>query len=288
MDWTQGISLADQREIEACRVTLDSEAPEDYRFLSARLAFHWSRKNTRVPARIGLAGGQGAGKSTLSQLISDACRFFGLRVCVLGLDDFYLTKKERQRIARAIHPLLETRGVPGTHDLEWCRRAVEEVGSSGRVELPRFDKGMDDRSGSVWVEGPFDVVLLEGWCIGANAVSDSALVEPVNDLERFQDPDGRWRRFVNERLEQEYAGLWAVLDELVYLEVPGLDAVRRWRLQQEEQRPPAQRLDAQAIARFVEFYERITCEMLDKMPGRADWVVTLDDHHRVAKLVGPP
>jgi D-glycerate 3-kinase len=288
MDWIEGVSLADQREIAACRATLDSDAPEDYRSLSARLALYWSRnRSRRRPARIGIAGGQGAGKSTLSQLISDACKFFGLRVCVLGLDDFYLTKAERRARAREIHPLLETRGAPGTHDLEWCRRAVEGVCAPGRMELPRFDKAQDDRAETVWVEGPFDLVLLEGWCIGAAPVSDGALVDPVNELERIQDADGRWRKFVNERLGDEYAALWGLLDELVFLEVPGLDAVRRWRLKQEENRPQARRLDAEAVAAFVEFYERITYEMLERMPARANWVVSLGEDHSVVKLMGP-
>lgn len=288
MDWIEGVSLADQREIAACRATLDSDAPKDYQALSARLALYWSRnRSRRCPARIGIAGGQGAGKSTLSQLISDACKFFGLRVCVLGLDDFYLTKAERRALAVDIHPLLETRGAPGTHDLGWCRRAVEGVCAPGRMELPRFDKGQDDRAETVWVEGPFDLVLLEGWCIGAAPVSDGALVNPVNELERIQDAEGRWRKLVNERLGDEYAALWNLLDEIIFLEVPGLEAVRRWRLKQEESRPQARRLDAEAVAAFVEFYERITCEMLERMPARADWVVSLGEDHSVIKLTGP-
>ena len=155
------------------------------------------------------------------------------------------------------------------------------------MELPRFDKGQDDRAETVWVEGPFDLVLLEGWCIGAAPVSDGALVNPVNELERIQDADGRWRKLVNERLGDEYAALWDILDEIVFLEVPGLDAVRRWRLKQEESRPQARRLDAEAVAAFVEFYERITCEMLERLPERADWVVSLSEDHSVEKLMGP-
>ncbi len=204
-----------------------------------------------------------------------------------GLGGFDLAKAEGRARAREIHPLLETRGAPGTHDLEWCRRAVEGVCAPGRMELPRFDKAQDDRAETVWVEGPFDLVLLEGWCIGAAPVSDGALVDPVNELERIQDADGRWRKFVNERLGGEYAALWGLLDELVFLEVPGLDAVRRWRLKQEENRPQARRLDAEAVAAFVEFYERITYEMLERMPARANWVVSLGEDHSVVKLMGP-
>ena len=47
------------------------------------------------------------------------------------------------------------------------------------------------------------------------------------------------------------------------------------------------RLDAEAVAAFVEFYERITCEMLERLPERADWVVSLSEDHSVEKLMGP-
>jgi D-glycerate 3-kinase len=217
-------------------------------------------------------------------LIEVACREVGLRICVLGLDDFYLTKVERQRLADRVHPLLETRGPPGSHDVVACREALIRLGREGAVDWPSFDKGLDDRSGSRSADGPFDVVVLEGWCVGAEASPVASLELPINELERKDDLDGTWRRYVNDQLRRGYRELWATLDELVFLQVPDLLAVRRWRLQQEEALPVGRRLDPAAIDRFVQHYERITLAMIERLPGRADLTIRLGEDHSISSI----
>lgn len=268
-------------ELIRCAAALDPGAPADYRELAALLACDWVESRPRA---VGLAGGQGAGKSTLSGLIESACHAVGLRVCVLGLDDFYLTKAERRSLAERVHPLLETRGPPGTHDVVRCREAIGLLQRELSVELPIFDKGLDDRVGVRSVDGPFDVVVLEGWCVGAEAVDETTLETPINALEREEDRDGRWRRYVNTQLSGDYRALWGELDQLVYLQVPDLRAVRRWRGQQEENRPRELRLDAAGIDRFVQHYERVTIRMLARSPTTADLNVRLADDHSVAAI----
>ncbi|MCR9094843.1 MAG: kinase [bacterium] len=271
-------------ESEAARVEalLDPAAPPDYRRLAARLAVAWSDSR---PRRVGLGGGQGAGKSTLGRLIEAACAEVALRAVVIGLDDFYRTRAEREAMAAEMHPLFETRGPPGTHDVTALGLALEALGEPGPVDLPRFDKGLDDRTEGTRVEGPFDLVLLEGWCVGAQAAGIDCGAPAINDLERDRDPDGRWRAEVDVRLARDYEPLWDRLDELVFLQVPDLGAVRRWRLEQESSLPEARRLDRDAVDRFVEFYERITLSMLEETPRRADWTVVLADDHSVARVV---
>ena len=259
---------------------LDPTAPPDYRELAAILACDWVE---RSPGFVGVGGGQGAGKSTLSQLIASACEGGGLRVCVSSLDDFYLTSSERRALAERIHPLLETRGPPGTHDIDRCREAMESLKQDVETDLPIFDKGLDDRVGIRRVRGPFDIVLLEGWCVGATPVSEASLLTPINALERDRDPEGIWRRYVNARLAGEYARVWGMLDYLGYLRVPDLAAVRRWRFQQEEARPPSQRLSLEAVDSFIQFFERITLDMMESLPPRADFTVELADDHSIAR-----
>lgn len=268
----------------AVEASLDPDAPADYRRVAAALALAWQ---TSRPRRVGLGGGQGAGKSTLAKLIVQACEQVGIQAVALGIDDFYRTRAERETLSRTVHPLFETRGVPGTHEMGLLRTTIEALLASEpgqRCDWPRFDKGLDDRRGTQSAEGPFDLVLLEGWCVGAEAAGPEALEPPINRLERARDAEGVWRQAVDAALARDYAPLWSGLDALVFLAVPDLDAVRRWRLQQEEARPPAQRLDAVAIARFVEHYERITLRMLRTLPARADWVVTLGAEHQVEGL----
>ncbi len=71
------------------------------------------------PFVLGINGAQGTGKSTLADFIRE---FLGVAhdrsTMVLSIDDLYLTRAQRQALAKDIHPLLATRGVPGTHDVE--------------------------------------------------------------------------------------------------------------------------------------------------------------------------
>jgi D-glycerate 3-kinase len=274
-----GIEANDQ--LRACHAALDPAAPPDYRELAALLACDWQ---TKQPYAVGLAGGQGAGKTTLGRLIESACAHFDLRVCVLSLDDFYLQKAERRQLAERVHPLLETRGPPGSHDMALCARSLHALGRSGEIQLPVFDKGLDDRSGLRKLRGPFDLVILEGWCVGARAVAEVELDAPINSLEAEHDADGAWRRFTNQALAEQYAPVWDALEAMVFVRVPSLDAVRRWRLQQEQARPIERRMDSAQIERFVAHYERITRAMIRELPATADWLVTLDEAHGVTSL----
>lgn len=271
-------TLVDRRE-RACFESLDGALPGDWRRLAAALAVRWRDAG---PLRVALAGGQGAGKSTLARAIVAACGYFDLRAVAMSIDDFYRTRAARERLGQAIHPLLATRGPPGTHDVGLCESVLDALTRAGEVAVPVFDKGVDDRAGRARrVAGPVDVALLEGWCVGARPQAAEALRAPVNGLEAEVDADGRWRRYVNDALGGAYARLFAGFDCLIFLRVPSLDAVRRWRLAQEADRPGDQRLDAGEVERFVAHYERLTLWMLTDLPDRADVLVDLDEAHRV-------
>ncbi len=245
------------------------------------------------PLRIGIAGGQGSGKSTLSALSARLLeREFGLRPAVVSLDDLYLSRTARAERAQAEHPLFATRGVPGTHDVARGIGLLDAlVAPSGELPLPRFDKGRDEP----WPEAdwprvltPVDVVLFEGWCVGAVPETDAALAGPVNALEREEDPEGHWRRSVNGFLAGPYADLFGRLDALAFLAVPDFAAAQRWREEQEavlRQRSQGAMSSAE-VQRFVAHYERLTRSMLVSMPARVDLLLELDSDHRIA-AVGP-
>lgn len=272
--------LVPSDEVGRCYRGLDADAPDDYRQLAALLVDDW---RSRAVHTVGVGGGQGAGKSTLGRLIVEAGRAFDAHVEVLSIDDFYLTREERHRLAEDVHPLLATRGPPGTHDVALLRATLAALREPGDVPVPRFDKGVDTRTGYETRRGAVDIVVLEGWCVGATAAEES-VGESINALERDHDADGLWRSTVEAALRTSYAKVFADLDAMVFLKVPGLEAVRRWRLQQESERRPEQRLTAAGVNRFVEHYERITRRMLATLPATADVVVELDDAHRIAGL----
>ncbi len=209
----------------------------------------------------------------------------GYSTVALSLDDFYLTREARQRLARDVHPLLATRGPPGTHDVQLAGAVLEQLRLKGKVNLPRFDKAADNRAprGS-WetVASPVDIVLFEGWCLGALAQGAAALSTPVNDLEREEDPKGVWRGYVNEQLDGPYQALFARLNDLILLEAPSFEVVKGWRIEQERklrERTGAGMSDEE-VARFVAHYERLTRWILSEMPSRADWTITLDENRQ--------
>lgn len=241
---------------------------------------------------VGVCGSQASGKSTLTAVTRRLLEDRGLKVALFSLDDLYLTHAERQALARDIHPLLATRGVPGTHDMALGLGLVQALKRAGETVLPAFDKARDDRRPRAdWsrFEGPADVVLFEGWCVGARPQAPAALVAPVNDLERTRDPDGAWRGFVNAALAGSYQDLFGRIDMLVLLRAPGFEVVLDWRREQE--RKLRERLTRQGgdagramtddgVAAFIAHYERLTRWVLDEMPGRADLVIGLDASRR--------
>lgn len=204
---------------------------------------------------------------------------------MLSLDDFYLTRAERQALGSAVHPLLATRGPPGTHDIALLYTAVDALLAGQTVTTPRFDKAADDRASQGRQISGADVILLEGWCIGAFPQPEEDLASPINTLEREADPDGAWRRFVNSALAA-YQPLFDRLDLLIQLRSPDFETVARWRWEQEaklraETGGPAV-MDQAGVRRFIQHYERITRCMQER--PRADIVVDLAPDRSVIRL----
>jgi D-glycerate 3-kinase len=251
----------------------------------------WLDKKTETPLLLGINGCQGSGKSTLADFIAAVQAMRGRRVAVLSIDDFYLTRRERAQLAQSIHPLLQTRGVPGTHDLALALQTVDSLLSlspGDTTQLPRFDKSRDDRAPlSQWptIEGPIDMVILEGWCVGSRPQSANELTTPVNTLEKNEDADGRWRQFVNDSLKN-YQQLFERLHTMVMLKAPDFSCVYRWRLEQEQKlaalRPDGSGvMSAEEIARFIQHYQRLTEANLVALPSHADVILELNHQHGI-------
>lgn len=253
--------------------------------------------NRRAPWLVGLSGLQGSGKSTLASQLERTAESDGVPTTVLSIDDFYLGRRERMQLARRIHPLLQTRGVPGTHDLALLDRALASLRGATAANpalLPRFDKGRDTRMPpSRWrkVRRPPRLVIVEGWCVGVPAQVAGELRRSVNVLERDEDADETWRRHVNEELAAAYQPLWQRLDALILLEAPGFEAVSQWRDEQERPlrlRHASHALDAAALSRFLMHYERLSRHSLRVLPARADIRIVLDRRRRVSKILSAP
>ncbi|HET8765043.1 MAG TPA: kinase, partial [Rhodanobacter sp.] len=157
------------------------------------------------------------------------------------------------------------------------------------VSWPRFDKGRDTRlPPSRWprVARPPQLVIVEGWALGVRPQLQSALETPVNRLERDEDPDGRWRHWVNKQL-RGYQPLWRKFDALIVLQAPSWDIVRRWRGETEQallaRRAPLA-MDAPTLARFLQHFERLSRHALATLPALADSIVEYDDDRHMIGL----
>jgi D-glycerate 3-kinase len=251
------------------------------------------------PLIIGINGSQGSGKTTFTHLLGNVLRnFFHYKVINCSIDDFYLTRHEREKLSREVHPLLITRGVPGTHDVDLAISTFNNLINATNetvTNIPVFDKAIDDRKPNEdWMQfqGQPDIILFEGWCIGANAVTEQELIQPINELERNHDKDGAFRRYANENLRNKYARLFEMIDQLIMLKVPGFEQVFEWRWIQEQKL--AEKYSGTKIKNrimteeethyFISHFERITRQMQTNMPLNADVVFSISKSHSIERI----
>jgi D-glycerate 3-kinase len=247
---------------------------------------------SRRPYILGLSGLQGSGKSTLARVMKLQAEARGWATEVLSLDDFYYSRSDREALSRDVHPLLRSRGVPGTHEIELLLSVLAALPRASEklpVSHPRFDKGRDTRlPPSRWPRANRvpELVLVEGWALGIRPQLQGALATPVNALERDEDADGSWRHWVNKQL-RGYQPLWRTFDALIVLQAPNWDIVRRWRGEQEQElvaRHAPLAMDPAAMTRFLMHFERLSRHALTTLPALADTVVEYDDDRHVTGL----
>ena len=251
---------------------------------------------------IGINGCQGSGKSTLADyLCTVVAEKYHLATVALSLDDFYLTKAERIKLARKIHPLLAQRGVPGTHDVNLAIDTISSLASGNKALITRFDKSMDDRvpeANSETITGHIGLIVIEGWCFGAKPQAPNSLIEPVNHLERSEDPDGVYRDYVNTAIATQYPQLFELVDSTAMLRAPSFKTVFEWRLEQEQKlieklrstkTDPASvsTMSDQEIRRFIQNFQRITEHCLEEMPTRVNHLFQLNVARQVVDYRKP-
>ena len=271
------------------------EKAEDW-YLPLIKYLHQCADNSSAPILVALNGCQGSGKSTLADFLATYLfSILGDGVEVLSLDDFYLGHEARLQLARDIHPLLATRGVPGTHDIaflnETLDRLIDERKSNGTL-IPRFDKSIDDRRPKAhWpaVDQRLDIILLEGWCLGAEPVDVVHLSDPINDLEKTEDTDARWRKYVNQQLRIHYLPVFSRFDTWIMLKAPSFKSVFSWRLEQEQKlvfsktAEGGSLMNSKQLLRFIQHYERITVDCLARLPEKVDFLYNLDEDRNVSE-----
>jgi len=246
---------------------------------------------------VGVNGCQGSGKSTLSAYIADyLTSTYNLNVVVMSLDDFYLPQEKRNQLAIDVHPMLEKRGVPGTHDTTLLEHVISALTSNDLpISIPVFNKASDNphpKENWTVIDKAVDVVILEGWCWGVSAQEEHELVTPINSLEKQQDADIVWRRYVNQQLIEHYQPLYERFDYWVALQAPSFSNVYRWRLEQEHKL--AKKLEssgnkgdlsglmsATQILDFIQYFQRLTEHGIKTLPDFAHTTFFLDVNRQI-------
>ena len=245
---------------------------------------------------LGFSGGQGSGKTTVVKILKIILKkFFKRKIHVSSIDDFYKTLKDRNKMSYTAHPLFKTRGVPGTHDINLIKKFFYFIKRKNfrKTKLPKFDKSIDDRlKKKYWfnVKERPEIVILEGWCVGAQPQPNSLIKKPINILEKYEDQDLIWRKHVNEKLKREYKKLFAIIDCYIFMKIPNFNMVFKWRLLQENKLRKVLRykkkiMSYNEIKRFIMFYQRITLQMTKDLSKSASIVMLLNKNHKIKKVL---
>ena len=256
------------------------------------------KASNKKPYFVGLAGGQGTGKTTISSIIKIVLeKFFKLKVFKISIDDFYKTRKERLSLSKKVHPMLATRGVPGTHDIQMMLNFFKKVKSKkfNKIDLPNFNKAIDDRFPKKnWYninEKP-DVIIFEGWCVGAKAELNKTLKKSINSLEKSNDQKLIWRKYVNHQLRNDYKKLYSQLNCMIYLKAKNFILLQKWRLKQEnklwlmtKKSSKHKIMNKGDVINFMQTYQRVTENMFKKMPKYASIILNLNSNHQIKSAV---
>jgi len=255
------------------------------------------RVNKNKPLMIGLAGGQGSGKTTISSILTLILKkYFNLNVFKFSIDDFYKTRKDRKLLSKNKHSLLMTRGVPGTHDIDLMLSFFKKVKAKKfkSLQVPTFNKAIDDRcSKSLWhkIKSKPDVVIFEGWCVGARAQTNNQLKKPINSLEKVYDKSAKWRLYVNNQLKTKYKILFKQLDGLLYLKAKNFELLRNWRLKQERKlwvqtknKKNLKLMSSGDVINFMQTYQRITQQMLKDAIKSSSIIMNLNSNHQIQNI----
>ncbi len=238
-----------------------------------------------------LSGSQGSSKSTLAKLLKLVIeKYYKKKVMLLSIDDYYLSKNQRLKLSKKIHPLLLTRGVPGTHDIQMLKYHINQFKNQNfPINTPTFNKLKDDISKKRKVIKNAEILLLEGWCCGSAPIANNYLFKNINILENIFDKNKNWRKYYNSLLRNEYNSVFSLFDKQIYIQAPSFKYVLNWRYVQEKSNAyksnNTEFMNKTDLHKFIQHYEKLTKWMMKTMPNKADIILKVDENQKIKKLL---
>ena len=238
-----------------------------------------------------ISGSQGVGKSTISNLLKLVIeKYYKKKVMLLSIDNYYLSKTQRFKLAKKIHPLLLTRGVPGTHNIKKLYQDINQFNKQKfPITIPYFDKINDDITKKRKIINNAQILLLEGWCCGSLPIKTKYLNQNVNQLESKYDKKNIWRKYYNSMLKSEYRKVFSMFNKKIYIQPPSFKYVLKWRSLQEKNNAKKSNsknfMNKDKLKKFIQHYEKITKWMKKTMPHEVDILIKIDKNQKIKKLI---
>ena len=237
-----------------------------------------------------IAGSQGVGKSTLAKIFKLVLEnAYKKKVMLLSIDDYYLSKNKRNKLSKNIHPLLITRGVPGTHDIVALKNDIINFQKKKfPIITPKFNKLKDDISSKKNIIKNAEILLLEGWCCGSPSINKKYLFQNINRLETIFDKNKKWRQYYNSQLMKDYKKVFSLFDQQIYIQPPSFSYILKWRYAQEKNNALKSRnkdfMNKKDLQKFIQHYEKLTKWMMKTMPAKADILIKIDSNQKIKKV----
>ena len=238
-----------------------------------------------------ISGPQGSGKTTISKLLKVVIeKIYKKKVMVLSIDDYYLSKKKRIELSKKVHPLLITRGVPGTHNIKKLKDHINQfIENRFPIRTLTFNKLTDDVLKKRRIIKSADILLLEGWCCGSKPITKKYLHKNINNLEKQLDNKNKWRSYYNSFLKKEYSELFSKFKKKIYIKPPSFIHILEWRYKQEKQNALIEKkkifMSKKELEYFIQHYEKQTKWMIKTMPAEASMVIKIDKNQKIENII---
>tara|TARA_Y100001970_G_C14189415_1_gene834451 strand:+ start:656 stop:1525 length:870 start_codon:yes stop_codon:yes gene_type:complete len=238
-----------------------------------------------------ISGSQGVGKSTLSILLKIVIeKIYKKKVMLLSIDNYYLSKAKRLKLAKKVHPLLVTRGVPGTHNIKKLYQDINQFNKQKfPISIPHFDKIKDDVTTKRNKISNAQILILEGWFCGSLPIRTKYLYKNINQLESKYDHNKVWRKYYNSMLKNEYKKVFNMFNKKIYMKPPSFKYILKWRSLQENNNANKSNsknfMNKDMLKKFIQHYEKITKWMMKTMPDKVDMLIKIDKNQKIKRLI---